>query len=90
LLNLVFLVATTVPTTPEWSLKTAFIISTFTILGIIIARYKVQKPGVGPGISLPVPGFSGKEFGLSQFIAGAALGHILGAGVLLGLTGSGF
>ena len=72
----------TVPSTPAWSLSTALLMIVCNIFGLLLARNTVQKPGVGP--ASPVPGLS-----LAQLLAGTSFGHILGAGVILGLGNAG-
>ncbi|MFB2936326.1 photosystem I reaction center subunit PsaK [Aerosakkonemataceae cyanobacterium BLCC-F154] len=66
----------------NWSLQIGAIMIVCNILALLIVRYATQDRGSKP--ASPVPGF-----GLPQLIAGACFGHILGAGVILGLTNSG-
>lgn len=78
----------TVPPTPTIGPGVFIVMTAFNILGLFLARNAVQKPGVGPKLPFPLPGF-GKNFSLAQFIAGLSFGHILGTGAILGLTNSG-
>ena len=91
LIDLSLLVAAlpSTPQLPEWSPGVGIIMTVFNIIGLIVARYAVQKPGVGPKMPFPIPGLSGKNFSLSQFLAGLSFGHILGVGTVLGLTNTG-
>jgi len=75
-----------VPHTPEWSPTVAVIMIVCNILAAAIAKSTIKNPNVGP--AMPSPELFG---GLSQgaVIGTACFGHILGAGVILGLAYSG-
>lgn len=88
-LSLLVAALPTTPLTPQWNPGVAIVMTIFNIVGLVVARYAVQKPGVGPKMPFPIPGLSGKNFSLSQFLAGLSFGHILGAGAILGLTNTG-
>ena len=82
------LLAQTPPITPAWSFQTALIMITCNLFVIAIGRYAIQKPGAGPALPFTLPGlFEG--FGLPELLATASLGHILGAGMILGLGSTG-
>ena len=82
------LLAQTAPSTPVWSFQTALIMITCNLFVIAIGRYAIQKPGAGPALPFTLPGlFEG--FGLPELLATASLGHILGAGMILGLGSAG-
>ncbi|MEL6397993.1 MAG: photosystem I reaction center subunit PsaK [Leptolyngbyaceae cyanobacterium] len=82
------LLAQTAPSTPAWSFQTALIMITCNLFVIAIGRYAIQKPGAGPALPFTLPGlFEG--FGLPELLATASLGHILGAGMILGLGSAG-
>ncbi|MEO0537147.1 MAG: photosystem I reaction center subunit PsaK [Cyanobacteria bacterium P01_A01_bin.123] len=82
------LAAYTTPTTPEWSLKVALIMITCNLFVIAIGRYAIQKPGAGPALPFSLPGlFEG--FGVPELLATTSLGHVLGAGMILGLGNAG-
>ncbi len=60
------------------------------LLAIVIGYYAISKQNRGQGPDLPVslPAvFTG--FGIPELLATASFGHILGAGVILGLGSSG-
>ncbi len=80
------LLAVVVPSTPEWSPTVAVIMILCNILAAAIAKNTIQNPKVGP--AMPSPDLFG---GLSQgaVIGTACFGHILGAGVILGLSYTG-
>ena len=72
-----------VPQTVAWSAKTCAVMVLSNILCIVAGRYVIQVKGTGP--SLPISGsFSG--FGLPEMLASTSLGHIVGAGSILGLS----
>nr|BDA98063.1 photosystem I subunit X [Proteomonas sp. NIES-1005] len=71
-----------VPQTAAWSAKTCSIMVLSNILCIITGRYVIQVKGMGP--SLPMAG-SFASFGLPELLATTSLGHIVGAGAILGL-----
>ena len=52
------------------------------VLAIIIGRSSIQVKGLGPSIGA-------QSFGLPELIASTSLGHILGAGTILGLSSIG-
>lgn len=82
------ILAQAVPTTPEWSPQVAIIMVACNLFVIAIGRYAIQKPGAGPALPVSLPGlFDG--FGLPELLATASLGHILGAGMILGLGSAG-
>ena len=69
------------PSTTQWSTQKAVIMIACNLITILIGRYGIQVRGLGP--SIPISGIAG--FGLSELIATTSLGHILGAGTILGL-----
>lgn len=79
-------VQATVPTTPTWSPKVALIMITCNLFAIAVGFYAISKENRGKGPALPVglPGlFEG--FGVPELLATASFGHLLGAGMILGL-----
>jgi photosystem I subunit X len=71
-----------IPQTAAWSAKTCAVMVISNLLCIVAGRYVIQVKGVGP--SLPLSGsFAG--FGLPELLATTSLGHIIGAGAILGL-----
>lgn len=75
--------------TQGWTPGVAIVMTFFNIVGLIIARIGVQKPGVGPKLPFPIPFITDSKFSWSQFLAGVSFGHILGAGAILGLNNAG-
>jgi photosystem I subunit 10 len=58
------------------------------LLAVGIGYFAIQNTGKGPSLALPQLA-SRKSFGLPELLATASLGHILGAGVVLGLSSAG-
>lgn len=74
----------------QWSPKVAIIMIVCNLLAIVIGYYAISKKNRGQGPDLPVslPAiFTG--FGIPELLATASFGHILGAGVILGLGSTG-
>lgn len=86
--HLAFNLLAAVPATPTWSLNVGLIMITANVFALVVARYGIQVKGVGPSLPVELPGlFSG--FGLPEFLAVTSLGHVLGAGLILGLAQAG-
>ena len=71
-----------VPQTAEWSAKTAAIMVLSNVLCIFAGRYIIQAKGQGPALPGPV---SAIGLNLPELLATTSLGHIIGAGAILGL-----
>lgn len=69
------------PSGAQWSIQNSIIMIAWNLITILIGRYGIQVRGLGP--SIPISGING--FGLSELLATTSLGHILGAGTILGL-----
>jgi photosystem I subunit X len=75
-------------TTTAWSFNVALIMITANLFAIAIGYYAIQNRGVGPSLPIELPAlFTG--FGIPELLATASLGHILGAGIILGLSNAG-
>ena len=79
-------VAASVPTTVEWSPKVAIVMIVCNIIAIAFGKYSMKNISAGPG--LPSPEFFG-GMGLPALLGTTSLGHVLGAGVILGLASVG-
>ncbi|MBE9201510.1 MULTISPECIES: photosystem I reaction center subunit PsaK [unclassified Nodularia (in: cyanobacteria)] len=70
-------------TTPlEWSPTVGVIMILANIVAIAFGKFTIEYPSVEPAV--PSANFFG-GFGLPAVLATSAFGHILGAGVILGL-----
>ncbi len=80
-MNAEFLISV-VPQTAEWSAKTAAIMVMSNVVCIFAGRYIIQARGQGPALPGPV---SAIGINLPELLATTSLGHIIGAGAILGL-----
>jgi photosystem I subunit 10 len=76
----------TVPTTLSWSPKVAAVMIVCNIVAIAFGKFTIKYPNAGP--AMPSPNLFG-GFGLPAVLGTASLGHLLGAGVILGLANLG-
>ncbi len=75
-----------VPTTVEWNFSVGLTMIICNIVAIAIGKFTIQQMNSGPG--LPSEDLFG-GMGLPALLATTSLGHIIGAGVILGLASSG-
>ncbi|MDX2254203.1 MAG: photosystem I reaction center subunit PsaK [Pseudanabaenaceae cyanobacterium bins.39] len=77
-----------VPATASWSTGVALIMLTTNLFALVVGRYGIKVKGVGPNLPIALPGlFSG--FGIPELLAVTSFGHVLGAGMILGLAQAG-
>ena len=74
------------PSAAEWSIEESLIMIACNLITILIGRYGIKVRGLGP--SIPISGITG--FGLSELLATTSLGHLLGAGTIIGLKSINF
>ena len=86
--TLMMLAETTPVVTSQWNLSVGVIMITANLFTFILGYFAIQKTGAGPDLPLPQLA-SKKKFGLPELLATASLGHILGAGIILGLSNAG-
>ncbi len=86
--NIMILAEAAPITTTSWNLSVGIIMITANLFSFIIGYFAIQKTGQGPDLPLPQLA-SKKKFGLPELLATASLGHILGAGIILGLSNGG-
>jgi len=72
--------------TSQWSLQIAIIMIICNLLCIAIGRYAIQIRGLGPSISI----LGSEGLGLPELLATTSLGHVIGAGTIIGLRSKGF
>ncbi|MEL6322072.1 MAG: photosystem I reaction center subunit PsaK [Cyanobacteria bacterium J06626_14] len=80
------LLAAATPTTVAWSPNVAIVMIACNIVAIAIGKLTIQQQTVGP--QLPMSPFFG-GMGLPALLGVTSLGHVLGAGVILGLANAG-
>ena len=86
--TLLLAVQATVPSTAEWTPAVGLVMILCNLLAIAIGRYAIQNPGVGPDLPADKPALF-RKFGIPALLATMSFGHILGAGVILGLSNAG-
>lgn len=64
-----------------WSVKIAAIMIFCNIISISIGRYAIKVRSLGP--SIPLLGLEG--LGIPELLATTSLGHVIGAGTIIGL-----
>jgi photosystem I subunit X len=82
------LAAHSTPGTIDWNPSVALIMIMSNLFCIAIGRYAIQNPGQGPSLPVPKPEVW-EQFGIAELLATTSLGHILGAGIILGLGNAG-
>ena len=87
--NLLLAADAVVPRTVEWNLSVALIMIFCNLFAIAVGRFAIQKPGSGPDLPVGNKPAIWKNFGLSELLATASFGHLLGAGMILGLANAG-
>ena len=80
------LAAASVPNTVSWSPKVAIVMIACNIAAIAFGKFTMKNPSADP--SLPSPELFG-GMGLPALLGTTSLGHVLGAGVILGLANAG-
>lgn len=78
----------TVPTTPGWTPTVGLVMILCNLLAFGIGRNAIQNAGKGPGLPGPKPDIL-RGFGIPELLATASFGHIIGTGVILGLSNTG-
>jgi len=77
-----------VASTAEWSPSISIVMIASCLFSVAIGRYAIQQRGVGPSLPVEVPAlFEG--FGVAELLGTMCFGHILGAGMILGLANAG-
>ena len=84
--NLTLLAAAYVPTTVQWSPKVAIVMIVCNIIAIAFGKYTMTNTSAEP--ALPSAEYFG-GMGLPALLGTTSLGHIIGAGVILGLANAG-
>lgn len=88
MLNLLAAVQSTTPVTIAWSPAVALVMILCNIFSIAIGRFAIKNYGGGPELPFPKPAIL-EGFGVPELLATASFGHLLGAGMILGLANAG-
>jgi len=78
----------TVPATPEWTPTIGLVMILSNLFAFVIGRFAIQNAGKGPNLPGSKPDIL-RGFGIPELLATGSFGHILGAGIILGLTNAG-
>jgi photosystem I subunit 10 len=76
------------PQTTEWNLSVALVMILCNLFAIAIGYFAIKNPGSGPDLPMDKTGLW-KNFGLPELLATASFGHVIGAGMILGLSNAG-
>jgi len=74
--------------TIPWNLSVGITMTLANLVAFVIGYFAIQNTGAGPALPLPQLA-SKKSFGLPELLATMSFGHILGAGLVLGLSNAG-
>jgi photosystem I subunit 10 len=77
---------TAAPRTLEWSPNIGLVMIACNVLAIAFAKYTMKNPSAPP--AMPSSSLFG-GFGLPAVLGATSFGHLLGAGVILGLSNMG-
>ncbi len=69
-----------------WTFNTGvvMVVCNLIVIAVVVFGKVVKQSGAGPSLPLPIPGF-----GVPELLAATSFGHILGAGMILGLRAAG-
>ncbi|NCJ08467.1 photosystem I reaction center subunit PsaK [Synechococcales cyanobacterium C] len=76
------------PSATNWSLQVASIMILCNLFSFVIGRYAIKNRGQGPSLPGTMPAIL-SNFGVPELLAVASFGHVLGAGMILGLRSAG-
>ena len=82
------LIIAAIPHTEPWGFGTALVMIICNLVAVAIGRFAIANPGGGPDLPVGKPDLF-RNFNLPELLATFSFGHILGAGMILGLTNAG-
>jgi len=88
-LNYLLAVQAHIPQTSAWSWNVSLVMIFCNLFAIAIGRFAIQHAGEA---NMPLPGqlpALWKRFGVPELLATLSFGHLLGAGMILGLSNAG-
>ena len=85
-MSYLILAATYAPNTVSWSPKVAIVMILCNVAAIAFGKFTIKNQSADP--QLPSPALFG-GMGLPALLGTTSLGHVLGAGVILGLANAG-
>jgi photosystem I subunit 10 len=87
-LALLMTVSENIPHTIEWNFSVAIVMIACNIFAIVVGRFAIKNAGQGPDLPIGKPQIW-QNFGIAELLATGSFGHILGAGIILGLSNAG-
>lgn len=82
------LIVAAIPHTEPWGFNTAIVMIICNLVAVAIGRFAISNPGGGPDLPVGKPDLF-RNFNLPELLATMSFGHILGVGMILGLTNVG-
>jgi photosystem I subunit 10 len=82
------LVLAAIPHTEPWSFNTGLVMIICNLVAVAIGRFAIKNPGGGPDLPVSKPDLF-RNFNVPELLATLSFGHILGVGLILGLTNAG-
>jgi photosystem I subunit 10 len=82
------LIVAAIPHTEPWGFNTAIVMIICNLVAVAIGRFAISNPGSGPDLPVGKPDLF-RNFNLPELLATMSFGHILGVGMILGLTNVG-
>ena len=82
------LIIAAIPHTEPWGFNTALVMIICNLVAVAIGRFAIANPGSGPDLPVGKPDLF-RNFNLPELLATLSFGHILGVGLILGLTNAG-
>jgi photosystem I subunit X len=82
------LIIAAIPHTEPWGFNTALVMIICNLVAVAIGRFAIANPGSGPDLLVGKPDLF-RNFNLPELLATLSFGHILGVGLILGLTNAG-
>jgi len=81
-------VASNLPPTPSWSPMVGLVMILANLFAVAIGYRAIQNPGKGPSLPVGMPPVL-KKFGIPELLGTLSFGHLLGTGLILGLSNAG-
>ena len=73
---------------PNWTPQVGVVMVLCNLFAFFVGRYAIQQKGQGPNLPAELPGIL-QGFGVPELLATTSFGHVLGAGMILGLRAAG-
>jgi photosystem I subunit X len=74
--------------TVTWSPQVSIIMVTCCLFSVIIGRFAIKNRGVSASLGSATPSYL-QGFGVAEMLGTMSFGHILGAGMILGMANAG-